>query len=124
MSRGTLKGNAQRGNYLSFGAFGLKAMSRGLVTARQIEAARMTMSRELKRGGKLWIRVFPDHPITATAAETPMGSGKGTVEYYAAKVRPGFILFEMDGVPEETAKEAMRLASHKLPIRTRFIRHL
>ena len=116
-------GNAMRGNKLSFGAFGLKAMTRGMVTARQIEAARMAMSRELKRGGKLWIRVFPDSPITRTAAETPMGGGKGSVEFYAAKILPGFVLFEMDGVPELTAKEAMRLASHKLPIRTRFIKH-
>ena len=119
-----MAGKSIRGSKLSFGAFGLKAMTHGIVTSRQIEAARMAMSRELKRGGKLWIRVFPDYPITKTAAETPMGGGKGSVEYYAAKVLPGFILFEMDGIPEETAKEAMRLAAHKLPIRTRFIRHL
>lgn len=83
----------------------------------------MVISRTMKRGGKVWIRVFPDHPMTATAAETPMGSGKGTIDYYCAKVKPGFILFEMDGIPEEVAKEALRNASHKLPIKTKFVTH-
>ena len=99
----------------------MKATSRAHVTSRQIEAARKTMTRYTKRGGKIWIRIFPDHPQTTTAAETPMGSGKGAVEFYTFPVRPGTILFEMDGVDEEIAREAMRLASYKLPIRTKFV---
>lgn len=119
--RGRLRGVATRGTTIAFGSYALKAQTSGLLTARQIEAARRAMTRYVKRGGKIWIRVFPDHPITKTGAETPMGSGKGSVDHYAAKVRAGRILFEMDGVTDGIAKEAMRLASYKLPIRTRFM---
>ncbi len=119
--RGTLKGVATRGTAVSFGSFGLKAVTRGYLTSRQIEAARRAVARSVKRGGKIWIRVFPDKPYTKKAAETPMGSGKGSVEFYTAPVLPGRVLFEMDGVSEEVAREALRLAGHKLPVRTKFV---
>ncbi|RME50136.1 MAG: 50S ribosomal protein L16 [Caldilineae bacterium] len=119
--RGRLKGKAGRGNYIAFGDYALQALEPCWMTSRQIEAARRAVMRHVKRGGKFWIRIFPDKPITKKAAETRMGSGKGNVEYYAAVVKPGRILFELSGVPEEVAREAMRLASHKLPIKTQFI---
>lgn len=119
--RGRLKGTAQRGSSIAFGSVGLKAMTRGYITSRQIEAARRAMTRYLKRGGKIWIRIFPDKPYTATAAETPMGSGKGTVEFYEAPVRPGRVLFEIDGVEEDVAREALRLAAQKLPVKTKIL---
>lgn len=119
--RGRMKGKAGRGNVLSFGEFGLQALEPCWMTSRQIEAARRAIVRHVKRGGKLWIRVFPDKPVTARAAETRMGKGKGAVEYWAAVVKPGRMIFEISGVPEEAAKEAMRLASHKLPIKTQFV---
>lgn len=106
---------------LAFGSFGLKSMDPCWVTSRQIEAARRAMTRFVKRGGKIWIRIFPDHPVTAKGAEVPMGGGKGSVDHYAAKVQPGMVLFEMDGVEADVAREAFRLAAHKLPVRTRFI---
>ena len=118
--RGRLKGAAQTGNTLSFGDFGLQAMERAWITARQIEAARRAIVHHFRRGGKLWIRVFPDKPVTKKPAETRMGSGKGSVDHWVAVVKPGRILFEVSGVREEVAREAMRLASHKLPIDTRF----
>ncbi len=114
-------GNATRGTEIAFGSYGLKAETAERITSRQIEAARRAMTRYVKRGGKIWIRIFPDTPITKKPAEVRMGSGKGAVDHYAAKVKPGRIMFEMDGVTEEVAKEAMRLAAHKLPVRTRFI---
>jgi large subunit ribosomal protein L16 len=121
MMRGSMPGNAESGNTLAFGAYGLKAQTRSWVTAQQIEAARRAMTRYVKRGGKIWIRVFPDKPITQTAAETPMGSGKGAPVGFVTVVKPGRMLFEMDGVTRETASAAMRLAAHKLPVRTRFV---
>lgn len=120
--RGRLKGKSQRGNLVSFGEFGLKAMESGRLTARQIEAARRAMTRKVKRGGKLWIRVFPDIPVTKKPAETRMGSGKGSPEYWVAVIRPGRVLFEMSGINEETAKEALLLAAQKLPVKTAFVR--
>jgi large subunit ribosomal protein L16 len=119
--RGRMKGQATRGNSLSFGEYGLQALEPCWMTSRQIEAARRTITRRVRRGGKLWIRVFPDKPVTARAAETRMGKGKGSVEYWVAVIKPGRLIFELSGVPEEDAREAMRLASHKLPIKTRFI---
>jgi large subunit ribosomal protein L16 len=119
--KGRLRGEASRGTEIAFGQFGLKAETGERITSRQIEAARRAMTRYIKRGGKVWIRIFPDTPITKKPAEVRMGSGKGAVDHYAAKVRPGRIMFEMDGVTEEVAKEAMRLAAHKLPVRTRFL---
>ena len=119
--RGAFKGKATRGHKLAFGSIGLKAQSNGELTARQIEAARRAMTRSVQRGGKIWIRIFPHKPITGKGAEQPMGSGKGAVEKYTALVKPGTIIFEMDGVPEEIAREAMRLASGKLPIKTKFV---
>jgi large subunit ribosomal protein L16 len=119
--KGTNTGNAARGTQVSFGQFALKAETAERITSRQIEAARRAMTRYIKRGGKIWIRIFPDVPITKKPAEVRMGSGKGSVDHYAARVKPGRIMFEMDGVSEEVAKEAMRLAAHKLPVRTRFI---
>ena len=119
--KGRNTGLATRGAKVSFGDFGLKATGRGRLTARQIEAARRAMTRHIKRGGRIWIRIFPDKPITAKPAETRMGSGKGSPEYWVAVVKPGRVLFEMNGVSEEVAKEAMRLASHKLPIKTKFV---
>lgn len=119
--RGRLKGLASRGNTISFGSFALKAVTRGYISSRQLEAARRTMTRYLRRGGKIWIRIFPDRPFTKTAAETPMGSGKGSVEFYRAAIRPGRVIFEIDGVDEPTAREAFRLASYKLPVQTKFL---
>jgi large subunit ribosomal protein L16 len=119
--RGRMKGRASRGNTLSFGEFGLQALEPCWMTSRQIEAARRAIVRHVKRGGKLWIRVFPDKPVTSKPAETRMGGGKGAVDHWVAVVRPGRMIFEIAGVPEEAAREAMRLASHKLPIKTRFV---
>jgi large subunit ribosomal protein L16 len=119
--RGRLKGIALAGNYLAFGEYGLKALEAHWLTANQIEAARMAISRYLKKGGKLWVRIFPDKPVTKKPAETRMGKGKGNVEFWVAVVKPGRILFELSGVSEEDAREAFRIASHKLPIKTRFV---
>src|SRR5471030_535633 len=119
--KGVMRGEATRGASIAFGQFGLKAEGSERITSRQIEAARRAMTRYIKRGGKILIRIFPDTPITKKPAEVRMGSGKGSVDHYAAKVKTGAIMFEMDGVDEPTAKEAMRLASHKLPIPTRFV---
>lgn len=119
--RGRLKGMAQRGNQIAFGTYGLQAVESHYVTSRQIEAARRAIVRYIRRGGKIWIRIFPDKPFTKRAAETRMGSGKGAVEYWMAPVRPGRVMFEMAGVPEELAREAFRLAAHKLPMRTQFV---
>lgn len=119
--KGRLRGTASRGTEISFGQFGLKAETSERITSRQIESARRAMTRYIKRGGKIWIRIFPDTPITKKPAEVRMGSGKGSVDHYAAKVRAGRVMFEMEGVTEEIAREAMRLASHKLPVRTRFM---
>ncbi|MDQ2885473.1 MAG: 50S ribosomal protein L16 [Chloroflexota bacterium] len=119
--RGRMKGEAHRGSTLSFGDFGLQALEPCWMEARQIEAARIALTRFMKRGGKVWIRVFPDKPITAKPAETRMGSGKGAVDHWVAVVKPGRIIFEIGGVSEEVAKEAVRLAGHKLPVKTRFI---
>lgn len=119
--KGRIKGEASRGVEVSFGRYGLKSEDEDRISSRQIEAARRAMTRYVKRGGKIWIRIFPDTPITSKPAEVRMGGGKGSIDHYAAKIRPGRILFEMDGVSEEVAREAMRLAAHKLPVRTRFI---
>ena len=119
--RGRMRGMAQRGNTIDFGTYALQAVEPHWITSRQIEAARRAIVRYVRRGGKLWIRIFPDKPVTQRAAETRMGSGKGNVEYYVAVVKPGHILFEMTGVPEEQAREAFRLAQHKLPMRTQFV---
>ena len=121
VQRGRMTGKAWRGSTLAFGDFGLKAMRCGWITDRQIEAARVAMTRSIKRGGKVWIRLFPDKPITKKPAETRMGKGKGAPEQWVAVVRPGKILFEMEGVPVQVATDAMRLAAHKLPIRTKFV---
>ncbi|KKQ50315.1 MAG: 50S ribosomal protein L16 [Parcubacteria group bacterium GW2011_GWD2_38_11] len=118
---GEIRGVAQTGNTVSFGSFGLKAMTSGLISARQIEAARRAMTRYVKRGGKIWIRIFPDKPMTKKGDETPMGKGKGSVDHFVAKTKQGRVLFEMDGITEAIAKEAMRLASHKLNIKTKFV---
>ena len=120
--RGRMKGNANKGNAIAFGHYGMKAMGSAWITSRQIEAARVAMTRYIKRGGKVWIRIFPDKPVTAKPAETRMGSGKGSVDHWVAVVKPGRVLFEIAGVPEEAAKEAMRLAGHKLPVKTQFVR--
>ena len=118
--KGRIYGLAQRGASLAFGDFGLKSLERGLVTAREIEAARVALTRHVKRGGKIWVRIFPDKPMTKKPAETRMGKGKGSPEFWVAVVRPGRMLFEMEGVPRETAQEALRLASHKLSVGTQF----
>lgn len=118
--RGRMKGKAWRGHTVAFGDYGLKAMEPAWLTDRQIEAARVAITRFIKRSGRIWIRVFPDKPVTKKPQETRMGKGKGNPEYWVAVVRPGRILYEMEGVPEEVAREAMRLAGHKLPIRTKF----
>lgn len=115
-------GNATRGNYVAFGDFGLQAQSNERVTSRQIEAARQAMTRYIKRGGKIWIRIFPHTPVTKKPQDVKMGSGKGNPEYFAAKVKAGTVMFEMKGVSEEVAREAMRLASHKLPVKTKFVK--
>ncbi len=119
--RGRMAGTSKGGTRVSFGEFGLRAMEPGWITSRQIESARIAMTRKIKRGGKVWINIFPDKPVTEKPAETRMGSGKGTPEYWVAVVKPGRIMFEMAGVSRELAKEAMRLAGHKLPIRTKFV---
>ena len=119
--RGRLKGKAMRGNTITQGSYGLVALEPAWITSNQIEAARIAMTRYIKRGGKVWIKIFPDKPITEKPAETRMGSGKGSPEYWVAVVKPGRVMFEMDGVSEEVAREAMRLAGHKLPIKTKFI---
>ena len=121
VQRGRLKGKASRGNTLAYGDFGLVAAEPAWITSNQIEAARIAMTRYIRRGGKVWIKIFPDKPITEKPAETRMGSGKGSPEYWVAVVKPGRIMFEMNGVSEEVAREAMRLAGHKLPIKTKFI---
>lgn len=122
IARGKMRGRAFRGNELSFGSFGIKAISRGWVTARQIEAARRSITHCLRRGGKVWIRIFPDKPVTKTAAETGMGGGKGSLDHFVAPVLPGRILFEIGGISQDLAEEALRLAAHKLMVRTRFIK--
>ena len=120
--RGRMTGKAQRGNFLAYGEFGIVATQPGWITSNQIEAARQAMTRHTKRGGQVWIKIFPDKPVTEKPAETRMGSGKGSPEYWVAVVKPGRVLFEVAGVPEETAREALRLASHKLPLKTKFIK--
>jgi large subunit ribosomal protein L16 len=119
--KGKNRGNAQRGNKVSFGAFGLKATGRGRITSRQIEAARRTISRYIKRGGKIWIRIFPDKPISKKPLEVRMGKGKGTVEYWVALIQPGRLLYEVDGVTEQEARDALRLAAAKLSVPTMFV---
>ena len=119
--RGRRRGKAWRGSSLSFGDFGLKVLEAGWITDRQIEASRVAIMRFIKRGGKLWIRIFPDKPVTKKPAETRMGKGKGAPEFWVAVVKPGRMLFEMEGVPEAEAREALRLASHKLPLTTKFV---
>lgn len=116
-----MKGNAQRGNYIAFGSFGLKTLEEGWITSRQIEAARIAVTRYMKREGKVWIRIFPDKPVTAKPLEVRMGKGKGALSHYVAVVRPGRIMFECDGVPYEIAKEALRLAAQKLPVKTKMV---
>jgi len=120
--RGRMTGKANRGNTVAHGEFGLVALEPAWITNRQIEAARIAMTRNIKRGGQVWIKIFPDKPVTAKPAETRMGSGKGSPEYWVAVVKPGRVMFELAGVPEELAREALRLASHKLPIKTRFVK--
>lgn len=119
--RGSFRGKAARGTDLAYGFIGLKALGAGELSSRQLEAARRAIAHHLKRGGKIWTRVFPDKPITRKAAEVPMGSGKGSVEYYAAMVKAGHILFELDGLEEATAREALRLAAYKLPVQTKIV---
>ncbi|OGB98727.1 50S ribosomal protein L16 [candidate division KSB1 bacterium RBG_16_48_16] len=119
--RGRMKGMAVKGSRLAFGSYGLKALEPHWISSRQIEAARVAMTRHVKRGGKIWIRIFPDKPVTKKPAETRMGKGKGAPEYWVAVVKPGRIMFEIDGVSEELAQEALRLAAYKLPIRTKFV---
>ena len=121
MMKGRMKGVATRGNYMAFGDFGVQALEKCWLTARQIEAARIAMTRYIRRGGQVWIKIFPDKPITEKPAETRMGSGKGSPEYWVAVVKPGRVMFEMNGVSEEIAREAMRLAMHKLPIKCKFV---
>ena len=119
--RGRMRGKAQRGNQISFGDFGLKALEPGWITARQIEAARVALTREMKRDGRIWIRIFPDKPVTKKPAETRMGKGKGMPEFWVAVVKPGRVMFEIGGVSAALAEEALRLAAHKLPIKTKFV---
>ena len=121
MQKGRMKGNSQRGHLLAFGSFGIKALEEAWITARQIEAARIAVTRYMKRQGQVWIRIFPDKPITKKPAEVRMGKGKGSPEYWASTVKPGRVLFECEGVDYETAREALRLAAQKLPIKTKFI---
>lgn len=121
VQRGRMKGTATRGNQITYGEYGLQALEPAWITSNQIEAARRAMTRYVKRGGNIWIKIFPDKPVTEKPAETRMGSGKGSPEYWVAVVKPGRILFEMGGVSEEDAREAMRLAAHKLPIKTKFV---
>ena len=120
--RGRMKGKAQRGNFVSYGEYGLMAMQPSWITSNQIEAARIAMTHYIKRGGQVWIKIFPDKPITKKPAETRMGSGKGAPEYWVAVVKPGRVLFEIAGVSEETAREALRLAGNKLPIKCKFVK--
>ena len=122
MMRGRMKGKAQRGNFLAYGDYGLVATQPGWITSNQIEAARQAMTRHTKRGGQVWIKIFPDKSVTAKPAETRMGSGKGAPEYWVAVIKPGRVLFEIKGVGEEVAREALRLAAHKLPIKAKFIK--
>ena len=122
VQRGRLTGKATRGNTISYGEYGLQAVEPAWITSNQIEAARIAMTRYTKRGGQVWIKIFPDKPVTQKPAETRMGSGKGSPEYGVAVVKPGRIMFEIAGVPEETAREALRLASHKLPIKTKIVK--
>jgi large subunit ribosomal protein L16 len=119
--KGKIRGVATTGNYIAFGDYGLQAQGHERITSRQIEASRQAMTRYIKRGGKIWIRIFPHIPVTRKPLDVKMGSGKGSPEFFVAKVRPGTILFEMQGVTEETAREAMRLAAHKLPVKTKFL---
>lgn len=121
MFKGRMKGDSQRGHTLAFGSYGIKTMDQHWLTSRQIEAARIAATRYMKREGQLWIRIFPDKPITKKPAEVRMGKGKGAVEFWAAVVKPGRIMFELEGVPMEIAKEALRLAAQKLPVRTKFV---
>ena len=121
VQRGRMKGKASRGNVVTYGEFGLQAAEPGWIKSNQIEAARIAMTRYTKRGGQVWIKIFPDKPVTAKPAETRMGSGKGSPEYWVAVVKPGRVMFEIAGVPDETAREALRLASHKLPIKTKIV---
>jgi large subunit ribosomal protein L16 len=121
MHRGRMRGMAQRGNSIDFGTYGLQALEPQWLTSRQIEAARRAVVRYIRRGGKLWIRIFPDKPVTQRAAETRMGSGKGSVDHWVAVIKPGRVLFEMAGIREDQAREAFRLAAHKLPMKTQFI---
>lgn len=120
MQKGRVRGIAQRGHTIAFGSFGIKALETGWITSRQIEACRITITRTMKREGRVWIRIFPDKPITKKPNEVRMGKGKGAPEYWVATVRPGTIMFELDGVPKSVAQEALRLAAQKLPIRTKF----
>ena len=120
--RGSMRGKASRGNMINYGEYGIVALEPCWIKSNQIEAARIAMTRYIKRGGKVWIKIFPDKPVTAKPAETRMGSGKGTLEYWVAVVKPDRVMFEMAGVPEDIAREAMRLASHKLPIKCKFIK--
>ena len=122
VQRGRMKGTASRGNTISYGSFGLVALEPGWITSNQIEAARIAMTRYIKRGGQVWIKIFPDKPVTEKPAETRMGSGKGSPEYWVSVVKPGRVMFEMDGVPDDQAREAMRLAAHKLPIKCKFVK--
>ena len=119
--KGKIKGNAQRGSQIAFGSFGIKSMDEGFLTSRQIEAARIAVTRYMKREGKVWIRVFPEKPITSKPAEVRMGKGKGALDHWVAVIRPGRVLFEAEGVPYDVAKEALRLAAQKLPLKTKFI---
>jgi large subunit ribosomal protein L16 len=121
VQKGRMRGNAKGGTRVTFGEFGLQSQEPGWITARQIEAARVAMTRKIKRGGKVWINIFPDKPVTEKPAETRMGSGKGNPEYWVAVIKPGRVLFEMAGVDEELAREAMRLAGNKLPVKTKFV---
>jgi large subunit ribosomal protein L16 len=121
MQKGKMKGNAKRGHQLAFGAFGIKTLEEAWITGRQIEAARQAVTRYMKREGQIWIRIFPDKPVTKKPAEVRMGKGKGAPEYFVARVTPGRILFEADGVPAAVAKEALRLAAQKLPVSTKFV---
>ena len=120
--RGRMKGKAMRGNFLAYGDYGLVATEPAWITSQQIEAARIALTRYTKRGGQVWIKIFPDKPVTEKPAETRMGSGKGSPEYWVAVVKPGRVLFEVAGVPEDVAREALRLASHKLPLKTKFLK--
>ena len=122
VQRGSMKGDAKGGTQVSFGDYGLKALEPAWITNRQIEAARIAMTRKIKRGGKVWINIFPHKPVTAKPAETRMGSGKGSPDKWVAVIKPGRVMFELAGVPEDLAKEAIRLASHKLPLRSKFVR--